>query len=54
MAALVLIDAALIQKTREHQGFVDPSDGYFAAGEQGLVAVAADGNEPNAKKMRTS
>ena len=37
MAALVLIDAALIQKAREHQGIVDPSNGYFAAGVEGLV-----------------
>ena len=51
MAALVLIDAAMIQKTREHQGFVNPADGYFAAGEHGLSAAAANG-EPSAKKQR--
>jgi hypothetical protein len=41
-----VIDAALKQKTRERQGLVDASKGYFQAGLDGLAGVEGDGAGP--------
>jgi chorismate synthase len=49
MAALVLMDAALMQKTREHQGGVDPSEGYFPASLHPIEKYGGDGADPTTK-----
>jgi len=46
----VVIDQALMQKTRENQGVVDPSEGMFQVGQD--VGAAGGGDEPAAKRAR--